>query len=91
MAADIIALLIIGALGGSAAAAITGRRKSKSTPDWLYKTGLGIIGAVVGSLLFDLLDWVPPDILNKPITAAQILTAFVGALVVIFVAGFVKR
>lgn len=90
MAADIIALLIVGALGGSAAAALVGRN-SRVTPNWLYKTGLGVIGALVGSLLFDLIDWMPPEILNKPITAAQILTAFVGALVVIVVAGFVNR
>lgn len=90
MAADIIALLLVGALGGSAAAALVGRT-SRKTPNWLYKTGLGVIGALVGSLLFDFINWTPPEILNEPITAAEILTAFVGALVVIFVAGFVKR
>lgn len=90
MVADIVALLIIGALGGSAAAALAGRT-SKATPNWLYKTVLGVVGALVGSLLFDLIKWTPPEMLNKPITAAQILTAFVGALVVIFIAGFVKR
>lgn len=89
-ASEAIALILIGALAGTAAASVTGFNRRKQS-GWIITTIIGILGAVVGSVLFDALNWTPPDVLNATITAAQILTAFVGAIVVIIIASFVQR
>ncbi len=91
-AAQAVALIIIGALAGTAAASLTGMvKRGRHHTTWLYNTLIGILGALVGSILFDAIKWTPPEFLNEPITAAEILTAFVGALIVIVVAGYVRR
>lgn len=85
---ELVALLIIGALAGSAAASVMGLRKSKKG-NWIYNTVIGILGAIVGSFLFDALNWNIPDILNYDISTAKILTAFIGAIIVIIVVSIV--
>ncbi len=89
---DIIALVIIGALAGSAAAQLLergGRRKGAS--GWLRNTIIGIVGALVGSVLFRVLDMQLPEALQGSISVADVIVAFVGALLVIFVAGLINR
>lgn len=88
---EVIALLIVGALGGSAAAIVTGMTKRKRQSNWMVNTFIGIIGALVGALLFDAFDFSPPDMLNHPITAAEILMAFVGAVIVIVVVDIIQK
>lgn len=87
---DIIALIIIGALAGSAAARVLGNR-SKKTSDALQNTVIGIVGAVVGSFVFRLLDLSLPDALEGSISLADVIVAFIGALLVIFIARMVNR
>ncbi len=88
---EIVALLIVGALGGTAAGIVTGLTKRKRQAGWMVNTFIGILGAVVGALIFDALEFSPPEILNHPITAAEILTAFVGAVIVIVIADVIRR
>jgi uncharacterized membrane protein YeaQ/YmgE (transglycosylase-associated protein family) len=87
-ASELVALLIIGALAGSAAASLMGLRKSKKG-NWIYNTVIGILGAIVGTLLFDALKWNPPEILTHPITAAEVLIAFIGGVIVIIVVSII--
>jgi uncharacterized membrane protein YeaQ/YmgE (transglycosylase-associated protein family) len=89
-AKEVISLIIIGALAGAAASSITGMR-TKQQSGWIMTTVIGILGALVGSILFDALKWTPPDILTDQITPAEILTAFVGAVIVIIVASFIQK
>lgn len=88
---DIIALIIVGLVAGTAAAAIMNRSRSKTTRDWLRNMVIGVAGAFVGAILFDLLDISLPDILSGEITPADVLVAFIGAVLVIFAARLIER
>lgn len=87
---DIIALIIIGALAGSAAARVLGQR-SKKKGELVKNTLIGVVGAVIGSFLFRLLDLSLPSALQGSISVADVIIAFIGALVVILVARLVNR
>ncbi len=86
---QIIALIIIGALAGTGAMSITGRNKKSG--GWVTNTVIGIIGAVVGGYVFDALDISLPDILEASISLGNLLVAFVGALIVIWVVGLISK
>ena len=88
---EIIALLIVGALAGTAAATLLGERRDKSTRNLVRNTVIGVLGALIGGFLFDALDIDLPAVLDAEITLAKILVAFVGALVVLVVARLVNR
>ncbi|MFP4321739.1 MAG: GlsB/YeaQ/YmgE family stress response membrane protein [Anaerolineales bacterium] len=89
---DIIALIIIGILAGTAAAQLVYRdKRQKSTSALLRNTFIGLAGALVGSLLFRVLDISLPEALQGSITVADILTAFIGAVVVIALARLISR
>lgn len=84
--ANLIALLIIGFIAGTAAAGLVGRRSS--TRLWVRNGIIGVLGAFLGTLIFDLLDITDdiPDVFMGTITVADILMAIVGAVVLIVVA-----
>jgi len=91
---EIINLLVIGLIAGGLAAAIMGSpwgRRGKKAERWLYYVIVGLLGAVVGQLLFSALDINMPDILSATIEVADIVVAFIGALIVIFLVGFLRR
>ena len=75
----LVAWIVVGAIAGFVASAITGSREGL-----VMMVVLGIVGAVVGG-------WVAGDILKianvTGINATSIIVATVGALIVIFVAG----
>jgi uncharacterized membrane protein YeaQ/YmgE (transglycosylase-associated protein family) len=92
-ASEILALIIVGLLAGSAAAAVMGLRwlgrfRRKGRGSWLYYTVIGVVGALVGQLLFQTLDISLPDLFSATITVAEIVIAFVGAVIVILVVGY---
>ena len=93
-ASEILALIIVGLLAGSAAASVMGsswvRRKSSKSGRWLYFAVVGVLGALVGQLLFNALDIELPDLLSATITVADIVVAFVGAIVVLVVVRFLQ-
>ncbi|MBI5930510.1 MAG: GlsB/YeaQ/YmgE family stress response membrane protein [Chloroflexi bacterium] len=82
---DILALLIVGAMAGTAAASILRGQKPARTSDWIRNTVIGVLGALVGGFLFDVLNLNQdlPKILSGTLTPADVLVAFVGALIVI--------
>jgi uncharacterized membrane protein YeaQ/YmgE (transglycosylase-associated protein family) len=90
-ARDILALLIVGAVAGTAAAAVLRGRGAGGTSDWLRNTVIGVLGALVGGFLFDALNLNLPDILTGALTPADVLVAFVGALIVIAAVRFIQR
>lgn len=90
-AKDILALLIVGAVAGTAAAAVLRGRGSAGRSDWLRNTVIGVLGALVGGFLFDALDLTLPDILSGALTPADVLVAFVGALIVIAAVRLIQR
>ncbi|HEX3050870.1 MAG TPA: GlsB/YeaQ/YmgE family stress response membrane protein [Aggregatilineaceae bacterium] len=86
---QIIALIIIGALAGTGAMSITGRNKKSG--GWVTNTVIGVIGAVVGGYIFDALDINLPDILEASISLGNLLVAFVGALIVIWIVSLISK
>jgi uncharacterized membrane protein YeaQ/YmgE (transglycosylase-associated protein family) len=80
---EIIALIIVGALAGTAAASMMGMRGKSSR--LIRNTIIGIIGALVGGFLFELLDISLPEVLDASISLADVIVAFIGAVLVIFV------
>ena len=91
---EIIALVILGALAGTAAASVMGLRKSKGRMEQaLVNTLIGIVGAVVGGFLFNALkiDDDLPEILKSSISLADLLVAFIGAIIVILIVGIIRR
>ena len=93
-AAEIVALLVVGALAGSAAASVMGSRRvrwrGQKAGRWVYYAVIGVLGALVGQLLLDAVDISMPDILSASITVADLVVAFVGAVIVIFVLGYLR-
>jgi len=89
---EIIALLIVGALAGSAASSLFRLGKSKSTVNtWLRNILVGVVGAIVGGFIFNQLDIELSGLLETSITLADLLVAFVGALVVLLVANLIAK
>ncbi|MBI5959466.1 MAG: GlsB/YeaQ/YmgE family stress response membrane protein [Chloroflexi bacterium] len=82
--ANMISLLLIGFVAGTAAASIMGGHRAPSM--WLQNGVIGILGAFLGKIIFDLLNITIPEILTGTITVADILVALTGALVLMFVA-----
>jgi uncharacterized membrane protein YeaQ/YmgE (transglycosylase-associated protein family) len=86
---QIISLIIVGALAGTAATRVTGDKKKGNT--LLRNTLVGILGALVGGFILHALDISLPDALSAGITVADIVVAFVGALIVIFIVRVINR
>jgi uncharacterized membrane protein YeaQ/YmgE (transglycosylase-associated protein family) len=78
---EILALILVGALAGTAAATLTGQRKS----GWLRNTLIGILGALLGGFIFDALDIGLSGAFSAAITLADLIVAVIGALIVIFI------
>ena len=77
--------LIIGGLAGAGAASLAPHKMSFSK---MVLTGL--VGAVVGSALVNVLGIKLPDV-SVTISLADLITAFIGALVLIVVMGIFFR
>jgi uncharacterized membrane protein YeaQ/YmgE (transglycosylase-associated protein family) len=91
---EIIALIIVGALAGTAAASLMGLRGGtgrKGFTFWLRNTVIGIIGGLVGAFLLELVNVDLPEFLDASISLAELVVAFIGAIIVIFVVGLIQR
>lgn len=92
---EIVALIVVGAIAGTAAASVMGWRKSsgRKGATVVQNIVIGVLGALVGGFLFGVLDLRDdlPEFLEASISAADVLVAFVGAIIVIFVVGLIKR
>jgi len=86
---EILAFIVVALLAGIAASQVLER--GRASKRWLRSIIVGGLGALLGQFLFDLLDMGTPELLNEPITLADILVAFIGALLVIFILRSLKR
>jgi uncharacterized membrane protein YeaQ/YmgE (transglycosylase-associated protein family) len=77
---SILAFIIIALIGGTAAVAAVERARFKQRR-LARNLVVGIIGAFIGAFLFGLLSIDLPDILEWPITVADILVAFIGGVI----------
>ncbi|MBZ0100201.1 MAG: GlsB/YeaQ/YmgE family stress response membrane protein [Taibaiella sp.] len=87
----ILTYIILGAIAGTAAAALV-ERSSKRKGQMLRNTIIGILGAFVGNFLFSVFDIGLPAILSDAqLSLADVLVAFIGAIIVIFIIGILRR
>lgn len=85
--ADIIVLLIVGALAGTAVGRIA---KGSKTGFGIWKNlGIGIVGALIGMLLFKLfgITWLA----DISVSANQVLAALVGALLFLGILAIIRK
>jgi len=83
---EIVVWLVTGALAGTLAGMVL-RRKSEGY-GWFTNLIFGLLGAFVGGYLFDLLG-IQLGLGHVTIRGDAVLAAFVGALLVVLVAGFI--
>lgn len=74
---QIIVWLIIGAVGGTLAGALV--RWQRTGFGWWSNLGIGLVGAVVGGVIFQLFG-IFPDLANIAISVRDIVSAFVGSI-----------
>ncbi len=87
----ILTYIILGAIAGTAAAALV-ERSSKRKGQMLRNTIIGILGAFVGNFLFSVFDiGLPAFLSDAQLSLADVLVAFIGAIIVIFILGVLRR
>ena len=74
---EIIVWLIIGAAGGTLAGALV--RWQRTGFGWWSNLGIGLVGAVVGGVLFHLFG-ILPGLENIAISLRDVVSAFVGSI-----------
>ena len=74
---QIIVWLIIGAAGGTLAGALV--RWQRAGYGWWANLGIGLVGAIVGGLIFQLFG-IFPGLANIAIPLRDIVSAFVGSI-----------
>jgi uncharacterized membrane protein YeaQ/YmgE (transglycosylase-associated protein family) len=79
---EIIVWLIVGAAGGTLAGALV--RWQRTGFGWWTNLGIGLVGALVGGLLFHLLGLLP-GLENIAISLRDVVSAFTGSI--LFLAG----
>jgi uncharacterized membrane protein YeaQ/YmgE (transglycosylase-associated protein family) len=87
--ANLVVWIIVGALAGTAASSVM--RRGGGRGRILINTIIGMIGAFIGGILFDLLDIQIGTLAAMQINAQQLLAAFIGALILIAVARALRR
>jgi uncharacterized membrane protein YeaQ/YmgE (transglycosylase-associated protein family) len=78
---QIIVWLLIGAAGGTLAGALV--RWQREGFGWWSNLGIGLVGAFVGGLLFQLFG-ILPGLENIAISLRDIVSAFVGSILFLF-------
>lgn len=87
---DLLIFLLIAFVAGTAASALLVRYRYRTNP--IVSTILGMIGAFVGQYLFRALDLqLEGRFFEKSITIADIFIAFLGAVLILLLAGAVRR
>ena len=85
---QIIVWLIIGAAGGTAAGALV--RWQRSGFGWWTNLGIGLVGALVGGLLFQLFG-ILPGLESIAISLRDIVSAFIGSILFLLGLGLWQR
>ena len=85
---QVIVWIIVGALAGTLAARLL--RQWRRGYGFVGNTILGLIGAVIGGIIFQALDigpWFP----ELAITLDDVIVAFIGAVIFLLLLGFIRR
>jgi uncharacterized membrane protein YeaQ/YmgE (transglycosylase-associated protein family) len=86
---DLIIFLIIAFIAGTAASSLLVRYRYRSA---LVSTILGMIGAFVGQYVFSALDLeLGGSFFRRAISIADITIAFLGAVIILLLAGTLRR
>lgn len=85
----IVVWLIIGALAGTAAGTILSRGKGGF--GLLRNTLLGLVGAVIGGFIFDILQIQIGTLAQISINLQQLLAAFLGAVLFVVIVRGLRR
>lgn len=86
---DLVIFLLVAFVAGTAASTLL-VRYSRYNP--VVNTILGMIGAFLGQYLFDALDiTLSGNFFQRGITIADIFIAFMGAVIVLILAGSIRR
>lgn len=87
----ILTYIILGAIAGTAAAALV-ERSSKQKGQMVRNIIIGILGAILGNFLFSVFDiGLPAFLSDAQLSLADVLVAFIGAVIVIFIVRVLKR
>jgi len=86
---EVIAWLIVGALAGSLAGMIVTRHRAGFGR--ILNLAVGLIGAVIGGVLFKVLHLNLGVIGSITITSEEVVEAFIGALIFLTVVWFVRK
>lgn len=86
--ASIVIWVIVGALAGTAAASVISRGQRGSI---LINTLIGMVGALIGGFLFDLLQIQIGVLTQIQINAQQLFAAFVGAVLLLLAVRSIRR
>jgi uncharacterized membrane protein YeaQ/YmgE (transglycosylase-associated protein family) len=85
---QIIVWLIIGAAGGTLAGALV--RWQRAGFGWWANLGIGLVGALVGGLLFQLFG-ILPGLESIAISLRDIVSAFIGSILFLLGLGLWQR
>ena len=85
---EIVVWIIVGMLAGS----LTGLalKRNKKGFGWYVNLGIGMVGALIGGFLFDLLN-IDLGLANISVSLQDIVSAFVGSLIFLAVLIFVRK
>ncbi len=87
----ILTYIILGAIAGTAAAAIV-EGSSRKKGQLFRNIVIGILGAILGSFLFEVFNITLPDFLGEAeLSLADVVVAFIGAVIVIFIVKTLRR
>jgi uncharacterized membrane protein YeaQ/YmgE (transglycosylase-associated protein family) len=85
----IVVWLIIGALAGTAAGSLLSR--GSGGYGFLLNTLIGLVGAIIGGFLFDLLQIRIGTLASISINLQQLLAAFLGAILFVLLLRALRR
>ena len=85
---DIVVWILIGALAGSLVGLAV--KRNKKGFGWLINAGIGMVGALIGGFLFDVLR-IDFGLANITISLQDVVAAFVGSLIFLAILFFVRR
>jgi uncharacterized membrane protein YeaQ/YmgE (transglycosylase-associated protein family) len=85
---ELVVWILIGALAGSLVGLVV--KRNKKGFGWLINVGIGMVGALIGGFLFDVLR-IDFGLANITISLQDIVAAFVGSLIFLAILFFVRR
>jgi len=85
----VVVWLVVGALAGTAAGSVL--RHSRRGYGLILNTLIGLVGAIIGGFLFDLLQIRIGSLASISVNLEQLLAAFLGALLLVGILRLIRR